>query len=112
MTMAKEYIDRQSIYDRVKTHTNPYGKPTLDYESGLKVLDMIKTELAADVAEVRHGKWVYHESVSSYDGLKSGYACSVCSGFVNEDIFDMDEFNKAFCGACGAKMDGKEGKEQ
>ena len=53
--MAKEYIDRQHIYDRVKTHTNPYGKPTLDFESGLKVLDMIETELAADVAEVQHG---------------------------------------------------------
>lgn len=45
----KEYIDRDSIYSRVKRHTNPYGKPTLDYESGVKVLDMIKQEPAADV---------------------------------------------------------------
>lgn len=59
-----------------------------------------------DVAEVKHGEWVYHECVSSYDGAKSGFACSRCSGFVEEEIFDMDEFNKAFCGACGAKLDG------
>lgn len=48
----KEYIERDSIYHRVKRHTNPYGKPTLDYESGVKVLDMIKQEPAADVVEV------------------------------------------------------------
>ena len=30
------YIDADSLYSRVKTHTNPYGKPTLDYKSGVK----------------------------------------------------------------------------
>lgn len=48
----KEYIERDSIYRRVKERTNPYGKHTLDYESGVKVLNMIKQEPAADVVEV------------------------------------------------------------
>ena len=61
----------------------------------------------ANYAEVKHGEWIYYECVSSYDGAKSGFACSCCSGFVDEEIFDMDEFNKDFCGACGAKMDRK-----
>ena len=61
----------------------------------------------ADVVDVRHGEWIYHECVSSHDGAISGFSCSQCSAFVYEDIFDMDEFNKDFCGACGAKMDGK-----
>lgn len=43
------YIDADSIYSRVKRHTNPYGKPTLDYESGLAVMRMIEQEPAADV---------------------------------------------------------------
>ena len=43
------YIDADSLYRRVKTHTNPYGKPTLDYESGVKVLRMIEQEPTADV---------------------------------------------------------------
>lgn len=43
------YIDADSLYCRVKTHTNPYGKPTLDYQSGVKVLDMINQEPTADV---------------------------------------------------------------
>ena len=48
--------------------------------------------------------WVYHECVSSYDGCKSGYACSNCGAFVDENIFDMDEFHKKFCGNCGEMM--------
>ena len=60
----------------------------------------------ADVAEVKHGEWIYHECVSSHDGAKSGFSCSECCGFVDEEIFDMDEFHKDFCGHCGAKMDG------
>lgn len=61
-----------------------------------------------EVEKVRHGEWIYHEMVSSYDGLLSGYSCSECSGFVDEEIFDSDEFHKSFCGCCGAKMDKKE----
>lgn len=52
------------------------------------------------------GEWIYHECVSSYDGAISGYSCSQCCAFVNEDIFDMDEFHKDFCGGCGADMRG------
>ena len=86
----------------------------LDYfeVSDEEVLDLINRQKAEieelqDVAEVKHGEWIYHECVSSHDGAKSGFSCSECCGFVDEEIFDMDEFNKAFCGACGAKMDGQ-----
>lgn len=53
---------------------------------------------------VPQGEWVYHECVSSHDGTTSGYSCSNCCGFVDEDVFDTDEFHKAFCGNCGARM--------
>lgn len=46
------YIDADELYRRVKTKTNPYGKPTLDYESGVKVLNMIEQQPTADVVEV------------------------------------------------------------
>jgi hypothetical protein len=52
------------------------------------------------------GEWIYHECVSSYDGAKSGYSCSKCSAFVDEEVFDTDEFHKKHCGNCGAKMKG------
>lgn len=69
LTMAeKEYIDRASIYSAVKRHTNPYGKPTLDYESGVKVLDMIKQEPAADVVEVVRCKDCVYWDGRGWDG--------------------------------------------
>ena len=61
---------------------------------------------AADAEKVNHGKWIYYDMVCSYDGLKSGYACSECRAAVDEDVFDAEEFHKKFCGNCGAKMDG------
>ncbi|WP_458398429.1 hypothetical protein [Anaerotignum sp.] len=61
----------------------------------------------ADVAPVVHGEWIYHECVSSCDGAISGYSCSKCCAFVDEEVFDVDEFHKDFCGNCGAKMDGE-----
>jgi len=61
----------------------------------------------ADVVEVVHAEWIYHECVSSYDGTKSGYSCSACNAFVEEEVFETDEFHKIFCGNCGAKMDGE-----
>lgn len=93
----KEYIERASIYSVVKRHTNPYGKPTLDYESGVKVLEMIKREPAADVVEVVHAKWIDH---------KNGNAtCSHCR--IRQSAVYYDENEQNFCGHCGAKMDGK-----
>lgn len=46
------YIDANHLYCRVKTEANPYGKPTIDYKSGVKVLDMIENQPTADVVEV------------------------------------------------------------
>lgn len=66
-------------------------------------IDQVKP---ANAVEVVHGWWIYHECISSYDGAKSGWSCSKCNAFVNEEIFDMDEFHKDFCGRCGARMKG------
>ncbi|KYG86676.1 hypothetical protein AXF09_11045 [Ruminococcus sp. DSM 100440] len=35
-------IDGDKLYDWVKTECNPYGKPTIDFESGNRMLDIIK----------------------------------------------------------------------
>ena len=79
------------------------SRPTLDKIAIREVLANCPT---VDAVEVVHGEWIYHECVSSCDGAISGYSCSKCCIFVDEEIFDMDEFHKDFCGHCGAKMDG------
>lgn len=35
-------IDADKLYDWIKTECNPYGKPTIDFESGCRMLDIIK----------------------------------------------------------------------
>lgn len=35
-------IDADKLYDWIRTECNPYGKPTIDFESGNRMLDIIK----------------------------------------------------------------------
>ena len=72
------------------------------------LVDVFAEIPSADVVEVRHGEWIYHDCVSSYDGAVSGYSCSECNIFVREEMFEeFEDFYKDYCGHCGAKMDGK-----
>lgn len=63
------YIDADKLYSRVKAHTNPYGKPTIDYDSGVKVLNMIETESTADVVEVVRCKDCQRSRHMIFDGF-------------------------------------------
>lgn len=40
-------IDADKLYDWVRRECNPYGKPTIDFESGNRMLDMIKRSSTA-----------------------------------------------------------------
>ena len=79
-----------------------------------KMIEEATKNLVDDCGDCDHchkqieGEWRYHECVSSYDGTKSGYSCSCCHAFVDEEVFDTDEFHKKFCGNCGARMKGGE----
>ena len=34
-------VDADELYRRIKTECNPYGSPTISYDDGVKVLDII-----------------------------------------------------------------------
>ena len=55
-----------------------------------KNLQSISDMPAADVAVVRHGRWIHHE-----DGV---FTCSECGNAESNDSY--------YCRLCGAKMDG------
>ena len=40
-------IDADKLYNWVRRECNPYGKPTIDFESGNRMLDMIKRSQTA-----------------------------------------------------------------
>ena len=93
------YIDADKLYTKIKTETNPYGKPSLDYESGVKVLDIINRQPTADVVEVRHGEWRVKDLNNPLYESKKAPHCSECEymSFIRHD----------YCPNCGAKMYGE-----
>lgn len=95
-------IDADNLYYKVKCECNPYGKPTIDFESGMKVLDWI--EKAQTVEERKRGEWVEQPNDHNH------FMCSECgkpcdmvltvSGYIVEQLSD-------FCPDCGADMRGE-----
>lgn len=45
-------IDADALHKKVKMETNPYGKPTIDYDSGVKVLEWIDKAPTVDAVPV------------------------------------------------------------
>ena len=65
--------------------------------------DVITRIPAADVAEVRHGRW---ERVSTASGIISRVRCSVCAG-TQPLTFE----NMPYCTTCGARMEKEDDHE-
>ena len=82
----QEYIEREAAVEAIMSEP-----PDAHYPSWY--IDRIKTLSAADVAEVRHGRWI-----ASHDEF---CACSICKYPV---YVGWNQTN--YCPKCGARMDG------
>lgn len=83
----KEYIDRDAARDLMERALEDDWE--IQYAN-----DRLRDIPAADVVEVRHGRWIDSEE----DGHLS--ICGVCN-------YPVDRFYKTkYCPNCGAKMDG------
>ena len=87
-----EYIERKALRDTL------YDADAITM-SGVKILNQFP---AADVAPVRHGRWV---SVPH----KLARVCSVCNRDEPYKFADIDADVYDYCPNCGAKMDGGAG---
>ena len=92
----KEYIEREAVLKKAVEVSGCFSEMVSAWD--------IAHEPAADVAEVRHGRWVGIE----YDGYADGcpvydlWECSECGEEVRgEDVPDTH----SWCHACGARMD-------
>ena len=89
-----EYIERKAIRDAL------YDADAITM-SGVKILNQFPV---ADVAPLRHGRWI-----SLTDCSNAGVYCSVCHKKVyKEDYAICNRKNKLrsdYCPNCGAKMD-------
>ena len=104
--MSKEYVEREMISEGIRKYyyKNP---PNSSYEEGFdcgldKAQRVILDAPAADVVEVRHGRWV---SVQH----KLARVCSVCNRDEPYKFADIDTDVYDYCPNCGAKMDGGAG---
>ena len=83
-----EYIDKEALRDAL------YDADAITM-NGVKILNQFP---AADVAPVKHGRWI-----SDGDGYHWTYNCSICAW---KDGYPFNERHN-FCPHCGAKMDGE-----
>ena len=89
------YIDAEQVIPKlfsVAITTDLYGQ---GISAGIdQALRIIKNQPTADVAEVKHGEWIYNVKY---------YSCSICAGKRFNLLLGTDA---EYCPYCGAKMDG------
>lgn len=95
-----EYIKRESIQKALKNVTDD---PSCPLFLAAMIEQYIDQEPAADVVEVKHGKWI-GKQLDNF--RKYEVTCSNCGwiGIENYDSYnEPSDFN--YCPNCGAKMD-------
>lgn len=105
--MSKEYIAREATCKNCIHNGVCYVQQVVNnVEQKIKEVGCDDFKPAADVEEVRHGKWVM-------DDYTHRYRCSICEAYQPyETIKDngeeyIDYWDCDYCPLCGAKMDGK-----
>ena len=88
-----EYIERESLLEDIQAAVENEGMGSM-VAGALK--RYVKRVTAADVAPVRHGRWIEHEKYTF--GVM--YDCSICG---NRILDTGHSWN--YCPNCGAKMD-------
>ncbi|BFL38692.1 hypothetical protein [Agathobaculum massiliense] len=96
----KEYIERATVLNLLEK-INPVDFGSMfDYEAHGAVQECLREISygvedipAADVAEVRHGRWIENTF------------CSCCGGFDENDEGNIIQSFHDYCPYCGARMD-------
>lgn len=97
--MTKEYISRDEMIEQTKARI-VLGAPR--FNTGLETAIEVATSIpAADVVEVRHGRWIEQSPDFDLCGV-AYYQCSECG--------KEQQTPSNYCQFCGAKMDGGQDK--
>lgn len=95
--MADEYINKTELLFEMATSLIPQS---MDITMGYAIAkDLIRKAPVADVAPVKHGRWLDTESLDAH--YQPIYKCSECWKEVADYYID----NHKFCLHCGTRMD-------
>lgn len=113
VTGMDKYIDREALVEwlkriPLKDLSDGRGLCRVIFEDDFKrAIKKIPKGIIADVAPVRHGRWLHTEEPLGWEDVDC-MECSAChdSWIIEEDCCfdDMPRWN--YCPSCGAKMDG------
>ena len=115
-----EYIDKNALYKKIaeleevarNQYLNaPKNSPVcsrfmeqLDERTRFK--HMVEDFPPADVAPVKHGKWVWKQGVSEDEYIKICSNCKKeCHGYYDEEEDTVYHIESKYCPNCGAHMD-------
>ena len=105
----KEYIERETVLERLaKVDMDTYYGFTAAVQFGVNhAIQCIKEAPAADVVEVRHGRWM------TTDAYPHHLYCSVCYKTYAKNAKWVNELDLPtnYCPNCGARM-GKEDEHE
>lgn len=91
----KDYIERAAL----KRELAPYEENDFSQQMDV-ILAIVDAQPAADVAEVRHGRWGEYESFPLTSSL-NGHPCSECGMHFSTLAIPVMKY----CPNCGARMD-------
>ena len=99
-----EYIAQELALEILQDSAYAYGDYSVERSVYLSAKEKIGRIPAADVAPVRHGRWIItHEYDGLIDMCISRYTCSACGDYkISPDTFRPET---AYCPTCGARMD-------
>lgn len=107
----KEYIEREAVEEFIQDGLNNPDKDKAFGHDAIEILAGIHFMQAADVAPVKHGRWIEDERTYPGPGLKNNL-CSVCGEIAGSWKEGLEPGRKwAYCPNCGARM-GKEDEHE
>lgn len=96
--VAKEYLRHDSF-------SNPYFRS----QACQQAMDVLDTVPAANVVEVRHGRWIDKTWTTEDDWSCYNHHIVICSVCNKQFDYTINEKSN-YCPNCGAKMDGGQGE--
>ena len=96
--MAKEYIERQTLLHKIRWAS-----------SAEEAVMSVRRIPAADVVEVRHGRW--EAWMPDKNGETREFICTGCR-FMVEMSWKQKECDYEWCPYCGCKMDKEEADDK